>query len=390
MKRLLSLCLVALLSCVAVAGDHAGNGGDNPTWDSGAAWFVGDGPIHYCYQIDPSFGVSEGDVQSAISAAFQTWAAYLQKKQVSYVLGNDTYHFSTDARSLGQCATLSSPGAADLIFNLGTSSAEINKAKALYQNPTSFAYRTSYDPAKGWGGGFIWVASRGGVVGPDILPGFPDWTKPNLLESTLLHELGHVYGCPHRDGTIMDANISLVLEQATTASEPWSWITHVDWSRELTFVPSTASVTLPGILVGPSTAETFRRFSGRAPQGEIGATVNWNESGASSVALSDQIGTATIPFMAGAPIQTSEDLALFKIYVETKATGNVIPIGVTSRSALAEVRFGQVKDPQGNSYMLEFDRNMGAHPMEIRYFANGNLLPLFFADNLQMTHRAAP
>src|SRR6185437_1712189 len=54
----------------------------------------------------------------------------------------------------------------------------------------------------GWTPGFIWVADTGQV---DSASSTPMWTnfEGMPLQRILLHELGHVFGSTHVDGTIM-------------------------------------------------------------------------------------------------------------------------------------------------------------------------------------------
>jgi hypothetical protein len=188
---ILGLGLSLSLPVGAWAGKESSGGVDNLR--PSEAWFLGaDRTVKVCYELAPGFGVDPALVPIEIARAFATWADYIGTRNLTFpTLAPAT---KVDVRTKCQ-------GGEDLRFYFNMSSPEVEREKLLYEDPIALAHRTSYDPATGWGRGFIWF-SAGGEVAPPL-----GWKARDAFFGVLLHEVGHVLGNGHVPGTIMAADL---------------------------------------------------------------------------------------------------------------------------------------------------------------------------------------
>lgn len=210
MKNHIVLVIAVLAAHTALGASGARNGADNPSADHGAAWFVGDRAIKYCLEAAGDFGATDAELAAEIEFSFVKWRQYLGERQQA-VNADPTRgagpQLVFNSRRLAAC-----DGSQDLAFFFAVQNELVGKYLPFFDRPTAFAQRTSYDTSTMWGSGFIWVApSR--YVEPDYREdgwnGFPDWQVPASRKAVLLHELGHVLGIGHVDGTIMDERFNL-------------------------------------------------------------------------------------------------------------------------------------------------------------------------------------
>jgi len=289
MKRALStilgvILLVPSMVSAAEGNGSVGNGGDNHPADNGTAWFLGDRTIRICYEVSPTFTSSNVDYRANIDSALHVWDDYLAvlNGQLSIQLPLTAQHVYLD-----KC-----DGTQDLAIYFGVTNALVEAAKSNYVNPTGFARRSEYNASKGWGKGFIWIAAENSVS-PKF--NFPNWTLPHNLHGMLLHEFGHVLGCDHVDGTIMQENISDLLSAETDSETRRMRLTNIDGNKFL--VPAGNRI-FRGTGVS---ADTFEIMTGRRHVGEItislDASNNFREV---TVVIGDQAGTTRIPVLFSA------------------------------------------------------------------------------------------
>jgi hypothetical protein len=213
-----SLCFFVASS---FAGGNSSGGSDVYLSQTDSAWFIGPQTIHYCYQIDAAFPLSESVLKDSIEKGFQKWKSYLDYKGVND--SNPGMELILNHQLLAKC-----DGTEDLTFYFGNDNDRVEKEKAMYQDPIAFVKRESYDDKKGWGKGFVWISPKGianvwssstvstpgGPPSSGPPPGqvveYQPWTT-TTLSAIVLHEMGHVLGNAHVQGTIMDAKIADVL-----------------------------------------------------------------------------------------------------------------------------------------------------------------------------------
>jgi len=124
-------------------------------------------------------------------------------------------------------------GKEDLTIYLGYTNKEVEEIRSKLFDPSALAHKVSYDKEKGWGKGFIWLR---GIENLTFL-----WDKNSLLnlKGIFVHELGHVLGNDHRDGTIMTSTFSdyLYEDEISEGGVFWDfykfYMTNIDWSEEL-------------------------------------------------------------------------------------------------------------------------------------------------------------
>jgi hypothetical protein len=382
------------LSFAAKEGPGSSGGGDNPAFEDGSAWFVGDRPIHVCYEVASGFFPSRPavDVAQTIDTASRSWSDYLEATHLFENQDSDhsklVFHLSI---------MVSCDGSEDLKIYFGGTNEEIEKAKAKYSNPTGLAQRTQYDLNTAWGKGFIWIAPPAVSNYTDKL--FPNWSVPDNLGAILLHEFGHVLGCAHVAGTIMQEDIAELLldehDDYLTAR-----LTHIDGSKFLFGKDEHISGKL-GSPADPSEAvQTFSTFMGRMPSGRVQVFFNFLPfKGFISLTFSDELGSVErlVEFNQDGPgnhsmIGSAISGSLFRVARKIRGTRKIL-FEVQSG---ASVIFGSLRDANGNPIAVEIDLNMEqgttinlitpghslgsaarGTPVAINYFDHGLRKPLF-------------
>jgi hypothetical protein len=225
-----------------------GNGTDNFSGAFGAAWFTGEMRIvSYCLESDPNFGRSLNQIRTDIQSSWKKWLDYIAFKKLYSSFDTEKLKFPTTI------VEQSCNGLEDIHFYFGTETTQISKIKAQYQQPSAISQRESYDSKAGWGKGWIWFSLPGAVDKPAQ---FPDWTIDNTFQSILLHEIGHVFGNVHINGTIMDRELSQKLKDRALKVE---WQGKIDNTKELLSRGSIPDKTT-GFLGGAGYFNLYRAF----------------------------------------------------------------------------------------------------------------------------------
>ena len=271
--------LLGLLSLNVFAGGANGGGTDHLPDDFGVAWFLNDVPARHvkvCVQHDAEkFPMAAELIKAPFMEAVQQWATYINKHEIyesdidpddeEENIEPEKLQLVTDFRFVSDCKT------ADLTIYLGVENKEINDIRNTMFDPYAFVHRSSYDKKQGWGKGMIWLK------GYDENQQF-FWDKnENLnLKGVLLHELGHIFGNEHLDGTIMAADFGEELYAFDIPEDSdfaWKWLrfhmTNIDWNNEI--VQQLTSGKFPeGGMYAPGTRserESFKFATGKAQVG---------------------------------------------------------------------------------------------------------------------------
>ena len=257
LSSIAGLMLSAFAASTAFAGNGVGNGVPDLDAKKEAAWFVDPTrEISYCIKEQLSFGVSLTFASEQIKSAQEMWEEYIRSRGVN----NSNIQLSTKWKKLGGCN-----GSEDLQFLLGGDNPD---SDSKHEDFVAKTVKNDLQMKEGWSKGLIWIASNGSLETST----FPSWQKKNHLLSVILHELGHVFGCGHVEGTILAEHLSLTLK-----NDYQKGLGSIDQSKILYWSSDTYRI-FRGVLgtdtlsKGPSGSETlFKKVMGRAPQGAVQA-----------------------------------------------------------------------------------------------------------------------
>lgn len=257
----LLLLLILPLPSPAMTGGFVDNGADYAMEEG--SWFTAGGPVRWCFhrevktELEPRFMAGEAQ------AAFAKWEDFVRHTKP---FAENAPGFELKFQFTGVCN-----GDEDITIYFGHQTPEILKEKAKYQNPFSFAKRTAYDVKTGRGKGYIWVNGE---------PAAPvRWSTFGSLRGVLLHEIGHILGCEHVEGTIMTSRLRDFLMKNTgvikgendyEGASTRVALTAINFTKEL-FFNATDGIAIWGFR-GPATAvekEVFRNLIGREPEGPV-------------------------------------------------------------------------------------------------------------------------
>jgi hypothetical protein len=294
------------VSTIGFAGAESSGGLEHDLQAIGAAWFLNfpDHPhekIRVCVIDAPSrLARDRIDHPTLVKWAFSNWSSYLLEKHTL-----DDASTPWDARQLVTKIEVSPScqGGEDLRVYFGSSDADVEKAKLHYHDPIAMAERMSYDTTSGWGKGLIWIE--------------PEMTEELDLRGILLHEIGHVLGCEHVSGTIMDGDLARYLPPGSMSSEDLRarTLTHIDGSKELYVCKFCSGTYTSGSHPIPS---AFKALLKRDPVGA--ASVVFQKTAATPMpmgvlALSDATGTTSfriLTWMKNASFSDSNP-SIFKV-----------------------------------------------------------------------------
>lgn len=216
------------LNQALASGSIAGNPADDNPHAKPLVWFLGDQPIKWCVHMGEADKLYASPERSVliIRSAFEYWRKYLDTKRLSDEWYSDVPFIALNNEFRTQCQ-----GDEDLAFYVGTADPLIEKLKSQYKNPSGFAELLSYDEQKGWGKGLIWIK--------EYRNSGQTFSSEFEFSSVLLHEMGHVLGCGHVEGTIMSSDLIGTLNKISQVNLPsgYTFRTNIDLQKEMYFSP---------------------------------------------------------------------------------------------------------------------------------------------------------
>lgn len=219
------LTAITAITAAAAGGISSGGGESYLDDDEIQAWFANPPQkIDTCLKVGKDFGLSSGKAEALVNKSIGIWQKYFKDKDVYSWHPNLGFSREFDLRT--QCQ-----GNESLTIYLGVSTPEIEKEKAKMNLPVAMAKQQSYDTSKHWGKGFIWVAKANLYDNNGYT--YPKWNEEERFVAIMLHELGHVFGTPHVEGTIMTERIVSLIRQNMVDYRLPQVLQSVDHNREL-------------------------------------------------------------------------------------------------------------------------------------------------------------
>jgi hypothetical protein len=363
----LLLTSLAVLASPSRAGSWSSAGGDWSFLNANTAWFVGaDRTVTLCYEVAPGFGADSASLERAIRTGFESWTRYIDDKGIQTRYQARNAQLATHYRLLGTC-----DGTQDLTLYFGVQSAAIAQAAKAFVRPVSFAHKGHYDWRHGWSKGFLWFS-----MPKTYSPEFPDWSVADQLQGMMLHELGHVFGCDHVDGTIMSESIVVVAmatSDPSTAAGAHLMLTSIDQSREL--VLSDRLVSYSGFLPVDGTADGRQSYAwlvGRPLVGSVTATLRRTAPRAFVLAITDAQGSVQAAVtLTQEPYEFAGGAKAFRVdYDEGDAAVD---------AALGQVALGTLTAQDGTRRPIVITRNAtsGEAPLSLQLADTPQRQPLF-------------
>jgi hypothetical protein len=269
-------CVVAGLGAATPAragGENSAGGADDFRIVPAFFRAYGDRAVTGCYEVAEGFGVAPETLGKLVRDAFGQWGGYLREKRLDLVPSSLVIQSRLELRQ-------GCDGTENLRVLFGVVDGQVSEHLAQFQKPFGFASllqadddgQAPFNPR-----GLVWIAPPGFI---DPTRRIPDWTTGNArpLAGLVLHEVGHVFGNGHVDGTAMTEWIGKYLEEDTApgqAPRNLPFYSRIDAQIELvpcmechtayaaaeTFDP----IVLPGQPKQSDWFHTFRRLVGREP-----------------------------------------------------------------------------------------------------------------------------
>ena len=173
-----------------MSGGEVNSNAQNP-------WFLENTKtLRYCIRIDEDhFGISGRQADAIIQRAIHYW-----KLEFDLAFPGE-FKLATQVFVRSECSEDLQDENIDLHFQLGTLTA---KQETFLAEPTKYvgaAVRTDYDEVNLRAKGFVYISPQTGRLAlkqPGIVSLRWEIYNSKLLYYTLVHELGHVFGIPHR------------------------------------------------------------------------------------------------------------------------------------------------------------------------------------------------
>lgn len=260
----IALVIFPLKSWPKSGNGWVSSGGDDLPFGYGSSWFNNiEGTIPYCIKADPNYSIKQDILEKMIENSISKWKKYYyrfkffdESRPQEYLGPNFNYKVNN------KCTKT-----AKIFFIFNIEDQNIKKLKPRYQNPFSFA---SFDNDNKKG--YIWFSDLKNKTSNSLFRKIHDENLENAIEALIMHELGHTFGVPHINGTIMREDIVGQLDNPFLK-------TSIDGQAFLDFgfhKNFEAIGTIPPNQEGNPDSSIFKKFTGFPPRGKISARMHTN------------------------------------------------------------------------------------------------------------------
>ncbi len=380
-KHYLITLWILLTTKIFAAGGASSGGGDLLAPDHDAAWFLGNDTIQYCVDINDSFSLLKEDVIQDIKNAFSQWKDYIELKNINRE--SELPQINTNFKYIGDCNNHAN---ADVYFYVGVLNEKVNKVMPYYTNPLAFTYKETYDFQKGRGKGFVWFREVAEVYGME-----QSWKHNNAFYGMVLHEIGHVLGNGHVEGTIMTENVANLIFAPRSIFNSYAIDHYVELAdnREYIIEPQFGILDISKI----QSQKTFKLLTGTTSTAELTSQLNaTTQDNYISLALtageiSFNCTIAMTPNTATFPPVTQKSFK--KIWIDN----NTETMHQDHISTNAVSINGIMTCQNGKRFLAQLDYNMMSIPFEIESdnpdinysenYANNHVSIYFFDDEFK-------
>jgi hypothetical protein len=373
----LSIGLSIFNPAFAASGGYSGGGGDLHEVGVDSAWYLGQGPVTYCIERSDKFIYSIPEIQKTFEAAANLWKSYIQDRRIHFNEPLD-HRLNLNFQYSGACT-----GLENLRIYLGVENSAVAAAKKKFERPYAFAIRESYDLDKKMGKGFMWFAETASIY-PNGGSGFPNWHDPYTLQGMMTHEIGHILGVGHIDGTIMDADLMSDLQMMDPKnpamnSRGKAKLTSIDDLKILRFSWN-SSMKVPGrisyIQSVDQTANTFKDFMGRMPVGNVRLTLTCQDT--LKLTIGDDSSENVFDIKGSSELRNEFSLGgnIFSIHFVDKYN-TAISLGTVGYSGI-----GSITSLTGKIFTVHYSINASAlsGPFQIKYIDGEKVKDLFISN----------
>ena len=317
LRAIIGLGLALAATPPAWAGGESSGGGADDYRVTSAFFraYRDESPVSACYQAVESFGVTGRDLEALIHAAWAQWADYIPAKRLTIVPNGELIRTQLNLRPGGVC-----DGTESLVFYFGVQSPEISHFQSQFTKPFGFAQLVDEGLLTHQPRGLVWIAPPNSI---DTERKVPTWNRSTLdaLGGLLVHEVGHVFGNGHVDGTAMTEKISKYLRDDTspTVASKRNIDQYARIDARIELVPclecraaySAAETFDPTLPPGQSSDWdlTFRELIGRAPVAPLLIRFErmGSPQGSGRLLLMDALRSYTFPIQTETDISSRQD-----------------------------------------------------------------------------------
>jgi hypothetical protein len=297
-SKKISRWLIALLVLPQIGFPNGGesSGGHADDYKLAPAFFLAwneadvSKPIDTCYEAMAGFGFADDILVASIQDSFQAWAEYVGAKHVGEFL-KDGIRKQVSIHS-------GCNGTEEFRVYFGVSNADVAPFLQSSSRTFGLAGRIAQGP------GVVWIAPPQSFAADNGSEKLPNWGPRSLgaFRGLMLHEIGHVFGNDHLDGTVMSREIGHYLTNDTSllsSSSNVAFYSKIDARRELIFCEDcrtvyTAAGRFDNITYEDSDWEhSFKELVGRKPVPPL--AIRYERSGtfdgSGTLVLRDATGT---------------------------------------------------------------------------------------------------